>query len=86
MMMTITIEIDNPTDQQIIRTHLARGHFRSATEVIHHALASLPADDKTPPPPKPKKQNLADFLLNSPLHGSGLVIERIKDYPTPIEL
>ena len=84
--MTITIEIDDPKDQQIIRTQLARGQFRSATEVIHHALATMSAEDETPAPSKPKKQNLADFLLNSPLHGSGLVIERIKDYPKPIEL
>lgn len=39
--MTITVEIDDPKDQQIILTHLSRGHFRSATEVIHHALAVL---------------------------------------------
>jgi prevent-host-death family protein len=35
--------------------------------------------------PKPK-QRLADFLLNSPLVGSGIDLERRKDYGRKIEL
>lgn len=31
------------------------------------------------------KQNFADFLMESPLPGSGLMLERAKDYPRPVE-
>ena len=27
----------------------------------------------------------ADFLMSSPLRGSGLILERTKDYPRPVE-
>jgi excisionase family DNA binding protein len=33
-----------------------------------------------------EKPNLAEFLRNSPLAGSGLVFERIKDDPRQVEL
>jgi hypothetical protein len=45
----------------------------------------VPAPAQPVHPTKPR-QNLADFLLESPLHGSGITLERIKDYPEPIEL
>jgi hypothetical protein len=32
------------------------------------------------------RENLAQFLLDSPLHGSGLESERIRDFPRPVEL
>jgi prevent-host-death family protein len=34
----------------------------------------------------PKKESLADFLLRSPLRGSGIVIEREADFDRDIEL
>jgi hypothetical protein len=34
----------------------------------------------------PQKPNFADFLRDSPLAGSGLVFERLKDSPRPIDL
>ncbi len=36
------IEISNPEDQDIIRTKLQNGEFRSVDELIHNALVSLP--------------------------------------------
>jgi hypothetical protein len=38
------------------------------------------------PAPRKPKQNLAQFLLESPLRGSGLKLERQKDFPRPIDL
>ncbi len=81
----MTIEITNPQDQEIIKTRLARGEFRSLPELIHRALVSLPTPAQPPQPKKPK-QNLADFLLASPLHSSGITVQRIKDYPKPTDL
>jgi excisionase family DNA binding protein len=34
----------------------------------------------------PRKPNLADFLRDSPLAGSELMFERVKDSPRPIDL
>lgn len=47
------------------------------------ALKSLPPANefKTRQP----KRNFADFLMSSPLRGSGLILERTKDYPHPVE-
>jgi prevent-host-death family protein len=32
------------------------------------------------------KQNLWEFLRDSPLRGSGIDLERIRDYPRPVDL
>jgi prevent-host-death family protein len=36
--------------------------------------------------PSPEKENLWDFFRNSPLTGSGIDLERRRDYPRKIEL
>lgn len=36
--------------------------------------------------PKAKRENLWDFFRNSPLAGSGIDLERRKDYPRKVEL
>ena len=80
----MTIEINNPEDELIIQTRLARGEFRDVPELIHHALVSLPSP-ATPQAKKPR-QNLADFLLNSPFAGADLDLERRKEYMRPPDL
>ncbi len=77
----MTIEIHQPEIEALIRQQMATGAFPDVEAVLLHALKSVP-----PPAAKTKpKQNLADFLMESPLRGSGIVIERIKDYPVPVE-
>jgi hypothetical protein len=78
----MTIEL-KPEDEKLIEEKLRSGAFRSAEEVIHRALVSLPVPD--PSPKKPRK-NLADFLLESPFAGAELDLERRKQYVRPIEL
>jgi prevent-host-death family protein len=34
----------------------------------------------------PKQESLGDFLLRSPLHGSGIVIEREQDFDREVDL
>jgi hypothetical protein len=48
-------------------------------------MESSAESNATGAPPE-LKQNLADFLLESPLRDSGLKLERLKDYPRPIDL
>ena len=63
------------------------GRFRSVEEVIEQAVSVLrdKSESEQPDVRKPKK-NFAQFLLDSPLPGSGLTLERQKDYPRPIDL
>jgi hypothetical protein len=55
---------------------------RNVEDLLMQAMRS-----STPEPAAAQvKQNLADFLLQSPLAGSGIEIERVKDYPRPLDL
>lgn len=45
----MTVEI-YPEDEEIIKTHLARGGFGSPRELIHAVLRSLPAQAEALPP------------------------------------
>jgi hypothetical protein len=56
---------------------------RNVQDVLMQAMRSAESEPDAAPP---VKQNLADFLLQSPLAGSGIEIERIKDYPRPLDL
>ncbi|MBI3472824.1 MAG: hypothetical protein HY013_15820 [Candidatus Solibacter usitatus] len=60
------------------------GAFQDVEDVLMHALKSSPPDEHAQP--SKAKENLAQFLLESPLRGSGLKLERQKDYPRPRDL
>lgn len=82
--MTIQLK---PEQERIIQEEIQSGHFRSADEVLDHALAAL--REKTLPTtaePKSTRKNFAQFLMESPLAGSGLDLERDKDSGRDIEL
>lgn len=68
-----------------VQEEIQRGHFHSVEEAIEQAVSTLRSKSKLPPVRKPKK-NFAQFLLDSPLPGSGLKLERQKDFPRPIDL
>ena len=76
--LSMTIEL-KPEQERIIREEIRNGHFHSAEEVVDHALAALREKNSSlkPGPKKPRK-NLAQFLMESPLAGSGLDLERDK--------
>lgn len=80
--MTIDLK---PEQEQIIQAEIQSGHFRSADEVLDHALAALQEKKHKPTAATPRK-NLAQFLMESPLAGAELNLERQKDYGRPIEL
>jgi Arc/MetJ-type ribon-helix-helix transcriptional regulator len=85
--MTIDIK---PETQELVQEEIRRGHFRSVDEIIvegvtarrekHHVQSTALAPARAP------RRNLADFLLESPFHGSELQIERQRDYPRDIDL
>lgn len=79
----MTIQL-TPEDERLIQARLRSGAFHSVAEVIHHALVSSPLPEVSASP-KPRK-NLADVLSQPPFAGSELKLERITDYPRPLDL
>ena len=76
-----------PEDERLVEEKLRSGAFGSVEEVIHRALVSLPTPEPTAASrPEPSRQNLAEFLKNSPFAGAELDLERRKQYVRPLEL
>ena len=75
--MTIQLK---PEQERIIQEEIRSGHFRSPDEVLDHALAALrEKEHKADPIKNARKQTLSEFLMNSPLAGSKLKLERDRD-------
>ena len=80
--MTITLK---PEQERIIQQEIQSGHFRSPDEVLDHAWAALQEKEHKPKNTQPRK-NPAQFLMESPLGGAELDLERQDDYGRTIEL
>ena len=80
--MTIKLK---PEQERIIQAQIASGHFRSADEVLDHALAVFKEKRRDRRGERPRK-NLARFLMESPLAGAELNLERQKEYGRPVDL
>ncbi len=80
----MTIEIHRPELEALIRERLTSGVFQDVEHVLMQALKSPPPGE--PVAPRKPKKNLAQFLLESPLPGSGFRLERQEDYPRPLDL
>jgi hypothetical protein len=82
---TMTIKINKPELEALIRERMENGGLQDVEDVLLQALKlSLPS--QSPAGPRKPKKNFAQFLLESPLPGSGLKLERRKDYPRPTGL
>jgi Arc/MetJ-type ribon-helix-helix transcriptional regulator len=73
----------NPEQERIIREEIRSGHFRSADEVLDHALASLRENEQKSGAPARPCKSLVDVLSQPPFAGSELDLERQRDYPRP---
>jgi Arc/MetJ-type ribon-helix-helix transcriptional regulator len=80
----VTINL-KPEQERIIQAEIESGHFRSPDEVLDHALAGLKEKEHKRKGAR-RRKNLAQFLMESPLAGAELNLERQKDYGRPIEL
>lgn len=86
----MTVELDFATEQ-LLQAEMARGNFRSLDEVIVHAVEALQEKSRgagaapIEPTSKPKKR-LYELLRESAFADSGLDLERVKDYPRPVDL
>ena len=79
------IEIRKPELEALIRERMESGVFQDVEDVLIDALKSAPVRKQTTSQ-RPRKKNFAEFLLESPLRGSGLKLERHRDYHRPAEL
>jgi hypothetical protein len=80
----MTIEI-NPDQERLIREEMQRGRFQSPEDVVEYALIALRTSGGNRNTPA-SSRNLAEFLMDSPLAGAGLNIERQQDFGRNIEL
>ena len=84
--MTVTLNLDPEVEKGL----MARAHARGVSlddyiqELVAEA-ARLPVAPE-PCPPQKRFDNLSALLLNSPLAGANLDLDRSKDYPRPVEL
>jgi Arc/MetJ-type ribon-helix-helix transcriptional regulator len=77
-----------PETERMVNEEIQCGHFRSADELIVESVSAWREKHRVTAGGGRRKprQNLADFLLESPFHGSELTIERQTDYPREIDL
>jgi Arc/MetJ-type ribon-helix-helix transcriptional regulator len=82
--MTVKLQ---PETQKLVDEEIRSGHFHTVDELIVEGVHAWREKHRAEQAPsgKPKK-NFAQFLMDSPLRGSGLKLERKKDAPRPIDL
>lgn len=80
--MTITLKQEH---EKVIRVEIESGHFHNADEALDYAQAALKEKGRDRNGATERK-NPAQFLMESPLAGAGLNLERQKDYGRLIEL
>jgi len=83
----MTIEL-KPEQERILQEALRQGRFHSVEEALDQAIHSIAHHENTPKEGRPVEanQSLSQFLMESPLAGSGLNLERDKDPGRTIEL
>ena len=78
------IQITKPETEALIERHLLSGRFHDVDELIERALGSLDAQDPAPDATMPH-ETLHEFFMKSPLRGANLNLERVEDYPRPVD-
>ena len=84
-MEAMTIHL-KPEQERIIQEEIRSGHFRSADDVLDHALAALREKEQRAQSADKPDKNLIDVLTAPPFAGSELNLERQKDYPRALNL
>jgi len=79
----MTIEIHQPELEALIHQRMASGRFATIEDALIQALQApeKPTTDNATP-----KKNFTQFMMESPLWGSGIEFERNKDVLEVIEL
>jgi hypothetical protein len=82
--MNVTLSLN----AELERNLLARAHARgvSLNEYLQELVAREAGLSSEAEQPPKQFDNLSDLLLNSPIAGANLDLERPKDYPRPVDL
>jgi Arc/MetJ-type ribon-helix-helix transcriptional regulator len=84
----MTVEL-KPETERLVQEEIRRGHFHSVDEVIVQGVYALREKSNvaqaTAVPPRPRKK-LYDLLTQPPFAGCELNLERLRDYPRPVDL
>jgi Arc/MetJ-type ribon-helix-helix transcriptional regulator len=71
----VMIELQ-PETERLVQEEIRNGHFHSVDEMIKAGVYSRHAQQTEETTYRAPKKNFAQFLLDSPLRGSGLNLER----------
>jgi hypothetical protein len=72
----MTIEIHQPELEALIQQRMASGRYATIEDALIDALqARIQAESE------PTKKSFTQFMMESPLWGSGIEFERAKDQP-----
>ena len=77
--------VQMPPDLLAEARRAANEEHRPTDELVSDAVRRY-LRDRQPHASAPVKQSLAQFLMESPLAGANLDLERRKEYPRPVEL
>jgi Arc/MetJ-type ribon-helix-helix transcriptional regulator len=75
-----------PETERLVQEEIKSGHFHTVDELIVEGVHAWREKHQVGGAAREPKKNFAQFLLDSPLPGSGLKLERQKHYPRPINL
>ena len=81
----MSIEI-KPETERLVQEEITKGHFHSVDEIIIEEVQSRRQKQPAKPTGASDRNTLSEFLLNSPLAGSELNIERDKDPGRTVQL
>ncbi len=76
----MSIEL-KPETERLVQEEIRNGNFHSVDELIREGVHAWREKHRTQPPAErqKRKQTLSEFLMESPLAGSELNLERDKD-------
>jgi len=74
----MSIEI-KPETERLIQEEIRKGHFHSVDEIIVEGVHARREKHGEDPSGAQRRTTLSEFLLNSPLAGAELNLERDKD-------
>lgn len=74
-----------PETERLVQEEIRKGHFHSVDDLIVEGVHAW-REKHLAQPTSGRKQTLSEFLQDSPLAGSGLMLERDQDPGRTIEL
>ncbi len=82
----MTVEL-KPETERLLQEEIRKGHVHSVDELIVFGVYALREKSNVAQssPPRPRKK-LYDLLTQPPFACSELNLERVKDYPRPVDL